>query len=240
MPTTDIFIKTYHADIPWLRESIRSANRKWSGHRRIVVVCPPELERTVRDVAPKTKIIPVLEVGSGYIFQQAVKLNAHNYTDADYIVFCDSDCIWTKPTTPETYIRPDGRPFLLYTPYPSIPDAIHWKAPTENALGHEVFAEFMRRHPAVYKSATLRKMDDWFVQKHGVPASQLMLRMGAHWGASEFNWMGAWAWYHAHEDFHWINTTTEPLPELHLEQFWSYGGPDHPSNAERFAAALRS
>lgn len=223
--TLDIFYKTYRADIPWLKESLRTLEQHWRGHRNVVIVCPPGDANDVRALGRKARVIPIEEHGiHGYIFQQAVKLNAHNYTDADYILFCDSDCIWIAPTTPSTYIRSDGKPELLFTPYSSVPEAIQWKAPTEAALGHEVFAEFMRRHPAVYRKQTLHKMDEWFVKKHGVPASQFMLKFGRQLGLSEFNLMGAWTWYHAHEDFHWVNTTTDSWEADHLRQYWSYGG----------------
>jgi len=221
----DILYKTYRADIPWLNESLKTLRRYWSGHRRVVVVCPPEEVESVRRVAGDTHIVPVDEQGiRGYIFQQAVKLNAHHYTDADYVVYGDCDCMWIRPVSPETYIRKDGLPEMLFTPYEAVPEAIQWKRPTETALQHEVFAEFMRRHPLVYHKRTLHKMDKWFLEKYGMPASQLMLRHGQDWGLSEFNLMGAWAWYHAHEDFHWINTTTDSWSPDTVKQYWSYGG----------------
>jgi hypothetical protein len=225
MRKVDIFYKTYTADIPWLKKSLETLRAHWTGYRKVVVVCPPEDERAVRCLDRDIHTIAVDEGGArGYIFQQAVKLNAHHYTDADYIVFCDSDCMWIKPTTPATYIKPSGKPELLYTPYENVPEAQQWKAPTERALKREVFAEFMRRHPAVYHKKTLHKMDQWFLKEHGLPASQFMLQFGPDWGLSEFNLMGAWAWYHAHEDFHWVNTTKDTWEPDHLKQYWSYGG----------------
>jgi hypothetical protein len=221
----DIFYKTYRNDLPWLEKSLQTLRQFWSRHRRVVVVCPPEDEAKVRGFGRDLKVIPVHEKGiRGYVFQQAVKLNAHHYTDADYVVYCDSDCMWLKPTTPETYIKANGKPEMLYTPYESVPEATQWKGPTEQALGHEVFAEFMRQHPLVYHKKTLHKMDKWFVKKYGMPASQVMIKFGPDWGLSEFNLMGAWAWYHAHDDFHWVNTVTDAWNNDHLKQYWSYGG----------------
>lgn len=223
--TVDLFYKTYRPDIPWLKESLKTLRQHWSGHRQIVVVCPPEDERRVRGLGGDLQVIPVDEKGiRGYIFQQAVKLNAHHYTDADYVVYCDCDCMWLKATTPRTYIRSDGKPEMLFTPYEAVPEAVQWKGPTEAALGHEVFAEFMRRHPLVYHKKTLHKMDKWFMKTHGMPASQFMLKHGEGLGMSEFNLMGAWSWYHDHDAFHWINTTTDTWEPDHLKQYWSYGG----------------
>ena len=222
---TDIFYKTYRNDIPWLQESLKTLLQHWRGHRQVVIVCPPEDARAVRSICAWARVLEVEEKGiRGYIFQQAAKLNAHNYTNADHIVYCDSDCMWIKPTTPSTYIHADGRPYMLYTPYSAVPEALQWKGPTEQALGQEVFAEFMRRHPLVYHKKTLHKMDKWFVAKYGMPASQVMIKFGEPWGMSEFNLMGAWAWYHARDDFHWINTTTDTWEPDHLKQYWSYGG----------------
>jgi hypothetical protein len=223
---TDIFIKTYSADIPWLAESLKTIRKYWSGHRNVVIVCPPKDGDTVRHYAKmeNEKVIEVAEGNAtGYIFQQAVKLNAGAYTDADLIVFSDSDCLWHMPTTPADFMV-DGKPLLMFTKYEDVPEAIMWKKPTELAIKREVPAEFMRRHPLVYPRKVLKAMDKWFVAHHGVPASQLMLRAGSAWGASEFNWMGAYSWFYSHDSFTWMDTKIGPVPPARLAQFWSYAG----------------
>jgi hypothetical protein len=224
--TTDILIKTYRADIPWLNESLKTIRKFWSGHRNVVIVCPPRDGESVRHYANRPNEICIeVDEGSfpGYIFQQAVKLNGAGYSDADLIVFSDSDCLWHMPTTPGDFIV-NGKPLLMFTKWEDVPEAVMWRKPTELAIKRDVPAEFMRRHPLVYPRKTLRKMDRWFVDNHGMAASQLMLQFGQAWGASEFNWMGAWSWFYAHDDFTWLDTKVGPIPPARLAQFWSYGG----------------
>jgi len=78
----------------------------------------------------------------------------------------------------------------------------------------------------VYPKSVLKRMDAWYIQNHGLPASQLMLRVGRQWRLSEFNMMGSWSWRYAHDDFHWIDTKAQhhEVPEARLDQFWSYEG----------------
>jgi hypothetical protein len=223
--TTDIFIKTYTADVPWLAESLKTIRKFWSGHRNVVIVCPPKDGEAVRHYAKmdNEKVIEVEEGQHvGYIFQQACKLNAGAYTDADLIVYSDSDCLWHTPTTPGDFIV-DGKPLLLFTDYSEL-GGVPWKKPTELFIKREVNAEFMRRHPLVYPRKVLKAMDKWCVAHHGMPASQLMLNAGAQWGASEFNWMGAYSWFFANDQFTWMDTKIGPIPPARLAQFWSYDG----------------
>ena len=44
-----------------------------------------------------TVLTPMPEEGDGLLWQQVVKLNAHELTDADYILHVDSDTIFTQP-----------------------------------------------------------------------------------------------------------------------------------------------
>lgn len=239
--TTDIFIKTYRHDFQWLQESLKTIRRFWSGHRNVVIVCPERDVQGLRSFATggQEKIVGVKETNDGYIFQQAVKLNAHNYTDADHIVYSDSDCLWKAPTRPEHFFR-GSKPYMLYTRWEDVPEALMWRGGTEHALKQRTPAEFMRRHPLVYPKSVLKKMDAWFIKNHGVPASQLMLRLGRQWRLSEFNVMGSWAWLHDHDAFYWIDTKAQrhEVPEARLDQFWSYEGVT-PQIRERVRALTR-
>jgi hypothetical protein len=234
----DIFIKTYAGDVGWLAQCVKHLRHYAQGFRRIVVVAPPEIEGQVRGsgLLAEDLLIKLNEPEDGYIFQQQCKLNAHNFTDADYVCFVDSDCLAKRHFRPEDFFV-NGKPHFLYTPWENLDaSAHHWRAGTETVLRQSVPYEFMRRHPAFYPRHVLQGIDAWFQSTHHLAASQFMRQHGRALGLSEFNIMGAWSWFYRRDDFTWLSTVTDSFPPDFVEQFWSYGGPDHPSQADRYRA----
>jgi hypothetical protein len=205
----------------------------------VVVVAPPELEGTVRGsgLAKNDRFVALPEAEDGYIGQQCVKLHAHNLTDADYICFVDSDCLARRHFMPESFFV-GSRPHFLYTPYDTLigSGAERWQVGTEHVVREKVLYEFMRRHPAFYPRDVLFRFDEWVQHTHGHAASQFMRLHGRSLCLSEFNLLGAWSWVHCHDRFTWLNTLTDSFPPDFVEQLWSWGGPDHPSNAARYKA----
>jgi len=235
----DIFIKTYEGDLDWLPQCIKHIRHYMIGFRRLVVVAPPGIEAKVRasGLQPEDKLVLMDEPEDGYFFQQCVKLHAHNLTNASHICFMDTDCLARRHAGPKDFLV-DGKPHFLYTPYKDLEGsgADRWKPGTEFVVQRPVEHEYMRRHPAFYPRNVLIKFDRWMQAKHGHAASQFMRLFGKELVLSEFNIMGAWSWDHAHDDFTWLNTSEVPFPPDFVEQFWSYGGADHPCNADRYKA----
>lgn len=236
--TADIFLKTYAGDIGWLPQCMKHINHYVQDFRRMVVVAPPEITREVRAcLRPQDKLITMEEPEDGYFFQQSVKLHAHNLTNASHICFMDTDCLARRHFHPRDFFV-NGKPHFLHTPYANLAGsgADQWRAGTEFVVQKPVEDEFMRRHPAFYPRGVLIKFDRWMLAKHNYAASQFMRRFGRELVLSEFNILGAWCWHHAHDQFTWLNTTVDSFPPDFVEQFWSYGGPDHPSQADRYRA----
>ena len=201
--TTDIFIKTCVHDAEYHRYCLASIEKFCTGFRRTVVI---EGEH------PK-----------GYLRQQVVKLHADTYTDADFVLMTDSDTLFTVPVTPETYLR-DGKPVWIHTPW--TPEMLAhkgtaaWrKCMTDFAKGVEPPSEFMRRQGFMVPGWLLKDLRQWCQFKHGKTLEDYVMNAGAF---SEFNVIGHFAWQFHHNEFSWINTATDELPESPLVQFWSH------------------
>jgi hypothetical protein len=131
---TDIFIKTYPKDYPWLNYCLQSVVKYAYGFRRVVIVTDAPHIGGLLKVADKFKgklDITCHEVkapednpahkwgptGTGYQFQKAVKIHWIDYTDADACFQIDSDCIFTAHVCPENWMTPDGKPFWIREPW---------------------------------------------------------------------------------------------------------------------------
>lgn len=228
-----IFIKSFSRDFPRLDYAIRSIHKFASGFSEVIIAIPEGESYS----APSCHVIQIRgeTAGNGYLFQQCVKANVHDLTDADFVLHIDSDTILTKPVTPETFMR-DGKPLWLMTPYAHLEAGIAelsranagfhcgvmtWKAITEKFLGQPVEFEFMRRFPMLIpRSLHVAAAGFCQVWHHQSLAEYILSQPAKEF--SEFNALGALAYYRARDDFSWLDTTKEPLPELVALQKWSH------------------
>ena len=218
--TTSIFIRSYEKDFPWLDYCLRSVHKFCTGFQEIVV-CIPEgadlpltAERVVKVPDPP---------GDGYLWQQACKLNADLYTGAENVLYVDSDCVFTEPVTPETFMT-EGKPNWLHTPFSVVgADSVKaWFQVMTDCIGHPPDQEFMRRHPQMIPSWALLAFREFIRDKHKMGMEEyVMSRPGRSF--SEFNCIGFYLHAHHRERFHWMNTE-DYLPPTVLTQKWSHGG----------------
>ena len=213
---TSIFIKTWSGDIPWLKYCLQSIKLYGSGFEEVVIVADESCVQDVYPIADGARVIPVGDWTNGYIQQQWVKLNADQYTDADQILFVDSDCVFHTPFTPESYMR-DGKPILLKTDYQLLGSSIVWQAITSDFVGWYVDYEYMRRLPWMYKRSSLQNFRKTYLKLYN------HLYGMEDRSFSEFNVLGAYI-DRFEKDQYYISDTSVWMSESVAEQFWSWGG----------------
>lgn len=222
--TTSIFIRSYAGDFEWLKYALRSIQKFCSGFGQTVIVIPEEDEAALKAFGLTREIVyAVPQIGKdGYLVQQVDKLNADRYCSSDLILYFDSDCVFTEPATPESFMR-DGKPEMLITPYSTLPPDFPWRKVTERALGFPCEFETMRRIPLIFPADLLHSIRGYFESHHGKTlANYIMTRPYREF--SEFNVMGAWSLKFAPDRIRWLDTTKEELPRKVATQFWSWGG----------------
>lgn len=222
-PIVDILIRTYSGDIKWLAHSLRSIHKFCKGFRDIIIVIP-EGQKNLLDGFNLTqeKIFTCDVYKDDYLGQQITKVCADYYSDAEYIMYGDSDTLFTKELRPE-YLFRGGNPVVLKTSYEKLGDAVPWKKITEKAMGFEVEFEFMRRHPFLYHASTLNLLRQHIKKNHGKEISDYIIEQPNR-GFSEFNAIGAIADKLQQDKYYFQDTETEPLPPLYVRQFFSWGG----------------
>jgi hypothetical protein len=215
--TTDIFIRTYEKDLEWLKYCLKSISKYVTGYRDIII-CIPAGQKHLLDGwnLTKEKIFewePVCK--DGYIDQQINKLEAHKFTDAEFILFVDSDVCFKRPVHISEYFH-DGKPIILKTRYELVGDAICWKKPTEDLLFEIVNFEYMRRLPILYRRDTLINVGNHCTENSIDLSQQNRL--------SEFNLVGAFAELTDRQNYHFIDTEKEEFGPDSVKQNWSWGG----------------
>jgi hypothetical protein len=232
--TYDIFIKSYRGDFKWLSYCLRSIQKFATGFRDIVIVVP---DTDSLDHLTAERVIKVKESGDPYMFQQAVKMSADEYSDADFFSFVDSDCIFTEAVTPETFMT-DGKVNWLHTPWSQIADDTSkvWSEVMRRCIGEDPPAEYMRRHPQMIPRWALQEFRGFVAEKHGVSLEHYILSQPGRY-FSEFNCVGFYLWLYHREKIHWIDTT-DGIPPTVLIQKWSWGGLT-PEIRQEFETILR-
>lgn len=218
--TCDIFIRSYARDFPWLAYALRSIQKFATGFRQVVIVIP---DTDNLDGLTVERVIKVKDTMPGYMQQQSSKMYADAFSDADFFLYVDSDCVFTEPVTPETFMT-EGKVNWLHTPWSKVGEDAQraWGEVMRKCLGEEPTQELMRRHPQLIPRWALQEFRGFVAQKHGVSLEHYIKAqpLGAF---SEFNTCGFYLWLHHHEKVNWINTE-EFLPPTVLVQRWSHGG----------------
>lgn len=214
----DIFIKTHPPDYEWLVYALRSIKKFSSGFRRVVLMSE---DTEIPDTDPNNlKIKAPLETEDGYLDQQVKKMYADFHTNADFILHTDSDCLFTKPITPQTFFR-NGKPIWMMTRYGETDTP--WKPITEKFMQRPVEFEFMRRHPQLVPRWLYAKFREYAFKTHGQPLCDYIKCQPLR-AFSEFNALGAYAYEFHRDAFTWVDTAKDEWPELVLDQRRSWGG----------------
>lgn len=211
---TTIFIKSYPKDFNLLYYALLSIDKYVSGDFDVVLLLDKgnKLPDKIK-LKDYVKLIEVEKQGHGYLFQQYCKITAHKYTESDFILFSDSDCIFDHEISINDFIA-SGTPEILYTDYEKVGSAICWKKPTEIFIKKPVQYEFMRRNCLIYHRSTLVNISNAYPQ-----LKNIILHSESF---SEFNAIGAYAWFHEREKYNFINTDNWEYVPPKATQLWSY------------------
>lgn len=216
MATIDVFIKSYKKDFWLLQLALQSISKNLTGYNNLVLLIPVDDKDSfeTRYLPERTLIHYISDYNTaGWLYQQYLKLNAHKYCDADYIMYSDSDAFCCQPTNVQDLLI-DGKPEILFTDYKKLPDAIIWQKPTELLLGEWVHWEYMRRLGLIYHRDTLINLNKHFPDLERIIMSSERF--------SEFNLAGAWANKFENHKYRWKNTDEwEYVPPV-FSQVWSH------------------
>jgi hypothetical protein len=228
----DLFIRSYWKDLPWLEFCLASINKYCHGFRAVIVAFPRSSEPWLRRFAlpSNVQIEFCRDYRDDYLGQQATKLLADTFTDADYICHVDSDCVFCLATSPDD-LMVAGRPRILKRPCELLGRHYPWRKPTERFLGWNVTDDFMQHQPFLFPRWIYSELRTHVVSVHAVDIETYVTAQPQR-GFSEYNVMGAFAWARYRERFEWVDTSISPPGEPHCRWYWSWGGINDSIRAE--------
>jgi hypothetical protein len=224
-PTCDILIRSYWRDFGWLAYCLRSIERYCHGFRSTIVVVPrssgARLGR-LGDVGSRVRIELCNDYRDDYLGQQLTKLGAPTFTDANLVCHVDSDCVFTRSTSPRDLVR-GGKPRVLMLPTARLGRHRPWQRPTEEFLGWSVAYDFMRHPPFTYPRWLYGEVRRHCEELHGVTLEDYVASRPPR-GFSEFNVLGAFAYERWRDRFSWLDTSLAEAGEPPCRWYWSRGG----------------
>jgi hypothetical protein len=165
-PIVDILVRSWRGDGHWIIYLLRSVQKfvDPSTYRNIIVIYNTTNDAFFKSYLPyfklPIKLIPVRDDprwkdginAGGYKAQLYSKMLAHSYSDADFYINLDSDCIIYKPVNISHFMDIDtGRVYVQRILFSDRDEHKRiWQRPTEYMLKFEVPYETMTRFPMTF------------------------------------------------------------------------------------------
>lgn len=234
--TCSILVKSFPKDFGWLSYCLKSIHKFAVGFSEIVVIIPDDsdlqltAERLVKIHEPGPPATSIYDHGSGYAFQQVVKMNADKYCTSDFILHIDSDTIFTRMVRPIDLMYHTSEfgwmPVWMMTPFMDI-------LPTDKNLAAHVEAmrafsgidpefEYMRRMGQMIPRWAYGCFREYCLTRHGKTFEQYAMAQGFR-GISEFNLIGQFL-HREFPNFIHFHDTRFGIPECFVMQSWSWDG----------------
>jgi hypothetical protein len=234
MPGIDILVPTYHVDFMWAEYALKSIKKFASGFRKVIVVSDNDgniVPTRMTEIVPceviykdlPTKWPAKLNHRKGYLWQQILKLNWMEYTDADAIMILDSDEMLTRPVSPSSFRDKHGRWRWDYREWKDAGSANMWKKPTEDVLKFEPEYEAMTCAPFILERKTTHNFIEYLKKIHGASDLYDVFFKYDMTLFSEYNAYGSYV-YKFDNNTVYFNATKEGVPSNFVIKSWSYGG----------------
>ena len=225
LPTIDIVVKTFPGDYEWLPSLWRSIAKYATGWREIVVIIEeqydaPPLPERARLVRCRRYEGTECSAYNGVAIE---RLGAWRHSDADVLVFVDSDCVFCRPVDLQTdpTIFQDGKPVLLWADRDDTLPQARWLHIARETLGWMPWHFAMIRYPFVFARDTVRSC--WY---HCGGEERLVRTNVTDWEVlGNFALRCDSASYAAKE--------AQDAGPASIWQFWNRGGAFHPLTEEQ-------
>ena len=220
MITTDLLLKTYPTDYDWLPFLFRSLPRV-TGYRNLLVLLeeqypePEGLPANARVIRSRRYVDTDIPSGMGAVVE---RLRAWSYTDAERLLFVDSDCVFIRPvdiqTEPTINVE---KPVVVWRTWEESGPGKCWRPRAASVLGYDPQIETMVRYPFCFPTSLMRAFWDF------VGGEERLLHLPE---MNDWNALGNYALDKHPDEVTKVYWTDAGAPCL--RQFWSWHRPTHP------------
>lgn len=236
MSKIDIMIPTYYADFIWAEYCLKSVKQYATGFRNVILVSDNDghqLPQSITQIMPiivkyidvPAKMPPNLQHRPGYLWQQILKLNWMDYTDADAVLILDSDEMLSCPVTPRDFRDDYGRFRYSYRSWEFADDAIVWKKPTTEILGFEPEYEAMCVAGFIFERKTTYNFIEYLKKIHNATDLWNVFFKYDMTLFSEYNAYGSYVnKYDNNTVYYKVINSNERFVNHGFIKSWSYGG----------------
>jgi hypothetical protein len=242
-----VVYKTYKNDLKWLKYSLLSLQKYVSGISELIIYYHDECELDLinlmneLDLKLKTKLIPVTYDMNGYIKQMVVKCMCFEDVDTEFIMYMDSDVIFSDYYSPESIIEEDKIKWFIQTRNEYNYNAdfwLVWEKSVEKMTNDKMTRFYMSNEfPFILKKESVKNAYNKFIEIHGVNYDTFCKNLLELNGVDindkildkfgimatifeEFEYLG-WYSYNFTNDYIFIEGRN---PKEFKNQFWSHGG----------------
>jgi hypothetical protein len=189
-----------------------------------------KIEQFFINNSDKFKIIPVPNFNDNmdYFGQQITKLYADVYTNAEYIMFVDSDCVfYDNFDIQKEMFDKDKKVILLVEKWENLPKMYDvWKTFLQ-VCDFKTEFEFMRRMPLIYPSKIFKNLRDYISAKYKIKFTEACLQIYnstniylPHKYFSEFNLLGAYSYIYEPNYFNFMKQNeAQPIPIKQVQHY---------------------
>ncbi len=212
-----IFTPTCINDLKWLECALFSIKKYWTSKYPPIILanedCQGKMPPIVQELRCDVRYVRLWS--DGRRDQVYLKMLADQDVDvtAEVILYMDSDCLFTMPTTTQDFCDEQDRPFVRMMPYETLlaknlSSTVRWsyegyRTAVNNVLGHRPDFEYMQMQPFLYFKDTVYKTRLHIEGRMQKSLKEVMTRYhSAHF--SEFNFFGAFASFHQPQHYHFL------------------------------------
>lgn len=220
----DIFIRSYPKDFEILKYCLISIRKNIKDYNDIFIcVRNKDYEALKREINTEGCIVVQdhdYPDDIDYLGQQLSKINADIWSNADYILFMDSDCICYNTTYLKDSFFSNEKLIILKDYWKDVGQATCWKK-CLNDLKILTEFEFMRRLPQIYPRNVLPKIRQLITNKTSKDFINGSIQIYKKSMFSEFNIIGSYMYLYDNKNIDFLFSKNFNN-KINMKQLWSH------------------
>jgi FkbM family methyltransferase len=237
---TDLFVRTHFGDLSFCSYCLRFLERFWiEPDCQIHVLTNPDCEQVTKTwgFSDRVRYHFLKPWPDGNQFACYLVITADRFTDAEFCAFIDADCMLLQPLQASDLME-NANPLIWYRNYQdsgpvTVPRRM-WAPIMRHWLQAEPQADYMQRFPFIFRTSTLRAVQEMIERRAGTTLEQALYSDVPYDPAKflihpfkmcEFNVISFYA--HLHERDRYVFRDIETVKSWPVKQYWSWGWDQH-------------